>query len=80
MKKHEIRVTIDSTKKQQRAIEILNKHGEKIGKSKLAMVFNDSCRNLVFSLGFKFWRVTSIDDEKTEITLEQLDELLINSK
>ena len=30
MKKHEIRVTIDSTEKQQKAIEILNRYGQNI--------------------------------------------------
>lgn len=85
MKKTEIRVTIDSLEKQQKAIEILERYGEKIwnpilGK-KWAMEFNLSCKNLVISSNKNKWLVSDIRYlNRTEITIDELEKLLKKDK
>lgn len=77
MNKSDICVTIDSKEKQQRAIEILNKHGESFGKFTNAMDFTKTCNSLFF--GSLFWYV-GYNTHLTKITLDQLDELLTQQK
>lgn len=83
MKKTEIRVTIDSVEKQQRAIEILKKYKQKIFNSKLAMIF-DNQRNLLkcdYDINGGDWFITSnLYNSETEITLDELEEMLKNEK
>jgi len=80
MNKTEIRVTIDSKEKQQRAIEILNNHGEKIWEDNTAMYFDEIFYFLVCDKEKIDWFIRSLDDSRTEITLDQLDELLTKEK
>ncbi len=82
MNKTEIRVTIDSIEKQQKAIEILERNGQKIWKDKTAMLFNEDEQSLIFFKLDGDWLIVNNYEEKnkTEITLQQLDELLINNK
>lgn len=49
MNKTEIRVAIDSKEKQKRAIEILNKHGEKIWDEK-AIIYFGKDSSLIFNI------------------------------
>ena len=82
MNKTEIRVTIDSIEKQQKAIEILERNGQNIWKDKTAMLFNEDEQSLIFFKLDGDWLIVNNYEEKnkTEITLQQLDELLINNK
>lgn len=81
-----IRVTIDNEEKQQRAIEILEKHGEKIWEEPYAMKFDKEDKYLTCDRFEGDWFVRHISQnaliQYTEITLDQLDELLtkLNSK
>jgi len=74
MKKHEIRVTIDSTEKQQKVIEILNRYNEPI--CKYGLDINKMWKTLYYN-GYN-WSIALIKENLTEITLDQLDELLKN--
>lgn len=81
MKKKEIRVTIDSVEKQQKAIEILERYGEEILNDKIAMEF-DVFWNTLF-LGKKNRWLVCVEEtnlNRTEITLDQLEEILKNEK
>jgi hypothetical protein len=78
MEKREIHVVIDSTEKQQKAIEILQLHGEIIHEKGIAMEFCETYKYLVFCLGG--WFVSSYPFGETEISLSELDELLTNLK
>jgi hypothetical protein len=77
MNKSNIRVTIDSTPKQQKAIQILNKHGETISNEKSSFSFDEFYNQLVFSSDGT-WSIFVGFIWQTEITLDQLDELLKN--
>ena len=82
MKKTEIRVTIDSVEKQQRAIEILERYGEPIWEDLTAMDFDIDKTNLTCDTqdGFNDWWIQedfcSGYRDKTEITLDELEKLL----
>lgn len=82
MNKTNIRVTIDSEKKYKRAIEILEKHGERIWDFENAMIFDRFFRHLIFDDNEDVgWYInTSLNPTETEITLDQLDELLTQEK
>lgn len=78
MNKTEIRVTIDSVEKQQKAIEILGRYGEPIWEDKYSMNFLavfDSLRML-----HDEWYISRPLEYQTEITLDQLEEILKNEK
>jgi hypothetical protein len=81
MKKEEIRVTIDSTPKQQKAIEILNRYNEPIWHETIAMDFDEYNNSLKFEnkKGHNDWFVGFHDVNLTEITLDEL-EALLNAK
>ena len=87
LKKDQVRVTIDSVKKQQRAIQILQNHGEKIWDDEIAMKFSKTKINLCFDkqnegglldwwvmgdLGSDYWKGL------IEISLDQLEYILTN--
>lgn len=78
MKKEEIYVVIDSEKKRLRAIQILIDAGEDILKHSELLSENPNNKNLEINVGE--WMLSSDNDEdilsKTEITLDQLEELL----
>lgn len=86
MKKTEIRVTIDSVEKQQRAIEILGRYGEEIWDAEWAMKFDIDKTNLTCDTqdDFNDWWIQedfcSGYIGKTEITLDELEEMLKNEK
>lgn len=86
MKKTEIRVTIDSVEKQQKAIEILERYGELIWGDECSMNFNLEQRHLCLDLeGRKHdWWIQDVDciqwRNRTKITLDQLEEILKNEK
>lgn len=80
MNKTEIRVTIDSEEKKQRAIDILEKHMEKIWDDRIAMVFDVFHNSLIYSEDGNDWFINYQDESLIEITLEQLDELLTKEK
>jgi hypothetical protein len=77
MKKHEIRVTIDSLEKQQKAIQILNGYNQKI------LVYSD-----ILDLGFEgiigfsdlsdVWCEYYTMEGGNEITLDELETILKN--
>ena len=73
MKKTEIRVTIDSVEKQQRAIEILERYGEPIWGSGIEL--EKKYNSLMFS-GWGEWYTNKPFLDRTEITLDELEELL----
>lgn len=77
MKKTEIRVTIDSVEKQQRAIEILERYGEKIWDESFAMEFETPRTSLICcSDGDWFIQFNFSVRTFTEITLDELEKLL----
>jgi hypothetical protein len=76
MEKREIHVVIDSEAKQQQAIEILERHGERIHEKEIAMEFDKKYKYLVFCPGS--WFVASSSFTTTEISISELDELLTN--
>jgi hypothetical protein len=78
--KTEIRVTIDSVEKQQKAIEILNRYSESIWDVKIAMDFDEDNNSLKFDNeeDANNWFVGDYDVNLTEITLEQLETILKN--
>jgi hypothetical protein len=80
MKKYEIRVTIDSTEKQQKAIEILNRYNEPIWQDEESMDFLKDCNSLVFVLNIPRWWIgdNQLHLSKKEITLEELETILKN--
>lgn len=74
MKKEEIYVVIDSEEKRLRAIQILTDAGENIlDTSSLLYKF---AGKMILRFNGKKWWVTLDSDDKTEITLDQLEELL----
>lgn len=77
--KTDIFVTINSEDKQKRAIEILEKHGEKIWDAFCALRFDETCKYLVFDTDDSDWYIGCSILNLTEITLDQLDELLTES-
>jgi hypothetical protein len=74
MRKEEIYVEINNEAEQMRAIEILQKAGEKIGD----VDFNSFCYKLILSDDLTWW-VCVHANNKTQITLDQLDQLLNQS-
>lgn len=73
MNKTEIRVTIDSVEKQQRAIEILEKYSQPF------IIEINSLHTLHFN--GRWWVLDGCGySHKIEITLDQLDELLTQEK
>jgi methylthioribose-1-phosphate isomerase len=79
MRKQEIYVEITTEKERLRAIEILNKSGERIWNYQNAMEINIDCRYLVYCEDGD-WLVSPRLRE-TKITLNQLEEMLMsNSK
>jgi hypothetical protein len=78
MKKHEIRVTIDSVEKQQKAIEILNRYNEPIWKDKHAMLFDNHTRFNSLRIIYNEWYISSVMNHQTEITLDELETILKN--
>lgn len=82
MNKTEIRVTIENEENKQRAIEILKKHGEQIWDFENAMNFDRFFKHLIFDDDeYIGWYInTSLNPTETEITIEQLDELLTQEK
>jgi hypothetical protein len=76
MKREDIRVTIDSPEKQQKAIEILNKYKQPIWDRSVAMDFSPQMTQLVFSAGDWFICYDVDINDEIEITLEQLEEIL----
>jgi len=85
MKKHEIRVTIDSVEKQQKAIEILNRYDEPIWYDIEAMDFDEDKIHLCLdtSTNPQDWWIQDTNwnvgwKNRTQITLEQLETILKN--
>jgi hypothetical protein len=80
MKKHEIRVTIDSTPKQQKAIEVLNRYNEPIWQDEESMDFLEGYNSLVFGLNIPRWWIGSNTtlEARTQITLDELETILKN--
>jgi hypothetical protein len=76
MEKREIHVVIDSEENQKKAIEILERHEERIHEKEIAMEFCERYKFLVFCLGG--WFVSSSSFTTTEISISELDELLTN--
>ena len=76
MKKTEIRVTIDSVEKQQRAIEILGRYKQPIRKNPIDLMFDDDFKNLYLSKSIHSWFIGCNTKQRTEITLDELEELL----
>ena len=78
MKKEQIYVTIDSEEKRLRAIEILEKAGEEILHESTMFIKTDSAfKQLLYSIDINGWLLSMFNDKKTEITLDQLEALLI---
>ena len=76
MKKEQIYVTIDSEEKRLRAIEILEKAGEEI--SKRSEIWNRNHCNNQLEFFDRVWLLSGdAFEKKTEITLNQLEALLI---
>ena len=85
MKKHEIRVTIDSVENQQKAIGILNRYNEPIWYDKEAMDFDKDKIHLCLDTSTThqdWWIQDSIWNvgwkNRTEITLKELETILKN--
>jgi hypothetical protein len=78
MKKEQIYVTIDSEEKRLRAIEILDKAGEEILHESTIFIKTDSAfKQLLYSIDINGWLLSMFNDKKQEITLDQLESLLI---
>jgi hypothetical protein len=75
MKKEQIYVTIDSEEKRLRAIEILEKAGEKILKGS-ALFNNHNVGILCYTTYKNYWVLTN-DYDKDKTTLDELEALLI---
>ena len=82
MKKTEIRVTIDSVEKQQRAIEILERYGERMGKNKNSFEFSKYNNSLIFGFASRYWWIgyNNFHSKRPEITLDELEKLLKTEK
>lgn len=80
MNKTEIRVTIDSVEKQQRAIEILERYKQPILDKNRDMYFNHEFKNLYFNLIVNAWFIGMRGEWLNEITLDKLEEMLKNEK
>lgn len=78
MKKTEIRVTIDSVEKHQRAIEILERYGERIINAKDSMDFWNGCNDLVCKNSE--WFIITDFYNRNKITLDELEEMFKNEK
>jgi hypothetical protein len=85
MKKEEIRVTIDSLEKQQKAIEILNRYNEPIWGYSSAMDFDEEQKHLCVDTQSENneWWIQEEDcndgwKNRTEITLDELETILKN--
>jgi hypothetical protein len=76
MEKREIHIVIDSEAKQKKAIEILERHGERIHEKEIAMEVCETYKFLVFVADN--WFIASFPFGETEISLKELDELLTN--
>lgn len=76
MKKEDVFVRIDSEEKRLRAIQILTDAGEKIW-SWSALLKEDSVDFLLVDKIENDWFLAPNNDARTEITLNQLDQLLI---
>jgi len=78
MKKEQIYITIDNEKKRVRAIEILKKAGEKIYGNDIEKYLSISCVHKFLHCYEGCWVIDSDSfNQKTEITLNQLEALLI---
>lgn len=80
MNKTEVRVTIDSTEKQQLAIQILEKYGEKIWESEKAMLFDEEWKHLIFSSAKNHWFIKIAHLGRKEIAFFKLEEILEKEK
>ena len=76
MKREDVRVTINSPEKQQKAIEMLNRYNQPIWDYKYSTDFMEYKTQLVFSGGTWFICYDVDVDDEIEITLEQLEEIL----
>lgn len=76
MKKEEIYVLIDSEEKRLRAIQILNDAGEKILDKNTSMDFSEKFKNLRLDIN-GYWFVFGYTDSCTQITLDQLEEMMM---
>jgi len=77
MKKHEIRVTIDSTEKQQKAIKILNRYNQEI--LKWSDILDPGFEGIIgFSDLSDVWCEFYTMEGGKEITLDQLETILKN--
>jgi hypothetical protein len=77
MKKHEIRVTIDSLEKQQKAIEILSRYNEEI--LKWSDILDPGFEGIIgFSDHNKVWCEFYTMEGGKEITLDELETILKN--
>ena len=74
MKKEEIYVVIDSEEKRLRAIQILTDAGETIFDT--SSLLNEFPGKMILRFNGKNWWITLDSDDKTEITLDQLEQLL----
>jgi hypothetical protein len=77
MKKHEIRVTIDSLEKQKKAIEILNRYGQNI--LDYSDILDPGFEGIIgFSDHNNVWCEFYTIEGGKEITLEELETILKN--
>jgi hypothetical protein len=75
MKKHEIYVEITNEQERLRAIEILEKAWERIWNG--SKLYSKGVKGLM-SFNYKYWGIFNLDlSQRTKITLEQLEEMLI---
>jgi hypothetical protein len=75
MRKHDIKVILDENN-YQKALEILTKYNQKIGKYGLEI--NKVWKTLYYN--GQNWSIALIKDYQTEIYLEKLEELLIKEQ
>jgi len=77
MKKHEIRVTIDSVEKQQKAIQILNRYSQEV--LKWSDILDPEFEGIIgFSDHNNVWCEFYTMERGKEITLEELETILKN--
>ena len=75
MKKHEIYVEITNEQERLKAIEILEKAGERIWNG--SKLYSKGVKGLM-SFNYKCWGIFNLDfSQRTKITLEQLEEMLM---
>jgi hypothetical protein len=75
MRKHDIKVILDENN-YNKALEILNKYNEPI--CKYGLFINSMWKTLYYN-GYN-WSIALIKNYQTEISLEQLEELLIKEQ